>query len=331
MSHPRIEEVSDSDDVDMSDPSEGDIDDFADEDIMRRVAPGTSKISSIGAPSTGTGGRQGGAAARAAQHQHQHILPPANLPSPQVQRQQAGQAGPPPPAYQTAQSLAVYAGYQILYPVYFDASRSRAEGRRVSKSLAVANPLAVEIASACQKLRLNPVLEPTKLHPKDWANPGRVRVLLKEQKNKPTGGQPVPIGAQSVNNKHHLYTLVAQHLKANPTTEKSSSLWWRLPGHGQGGLAAPDPSKPWPKPAVPRGWKIGELVPYWSPAVTGGGVSENLFKDMMKEMQGGGGAGGAGGMPDMASLLAGAGGGGGGGGGGQEVAKKKDKKGKGKK
>jgi signal recognition particle subunit SRP19 len=31
---------------------------------------------------------------------------------------------------------------------------------------------------------------------------------------------------------------------------------------------------------------MGRIVPYYSPAVTGGGVSEDFFKDMMKEMQG---------------------------------------------
>ena len=50
----------------------------------------------------------------------------------------------------------------------------------------------------------------------------------------------------------------------------------------------PETGKPYPRPAVPRGWKMGELLPYMSAAMTGGGVSENLFKDMMKEMQGGG-------------------------------------------
>ncbi|KAH7328092.1 hypothetical protein B0I35DRAFT_403520 [Stachybotrys elegans] len=28
------------------------------------------------------------------------------------------------------------------------------------------------------------------------------------------------------------------------------------------------------------GWKMGELLPYLSPAMTSGGVSKNLFKDM---------------------------------------------------
>jgi signal recognition particle subunit SRP19 len=52
------------------------------------------------------------------------------------------------------------------------------------------------------------------------------------------------------------------------------------------GAPPPDPSKPFPKPAIPRGWKMGKILPYYSPAMTGGGVSEDFFKDMMKEMQG---------------------------------------------
>ena len=50
---------------------------------------------------------------------------------------------------------------------------------------------------------------------------------------------------------------------------------------------------------------MSNVLPYYSPALTGGGVSENFFKDMMAEMQAGGGglpaAGGAG-MPDMSAL-----------------------------
>lgn len=51
----------------------------------------------------------------------------------------------------------------------------------------------------------------------------------------------------------------------------------------------PPITKPLPPPAAPRGWKLGTVLPLHSPAVTGGGVSENLFKDMMKEMGGAGG------------------------------------------
>ncbi|KAK1765554.1 hypothetical protein QBC33DRAFT_579667 [Phialemonium atrogriseum] len=297
--HPQIEEVSDSDDV--SDPSEDDIDDFTEADIVRRVTPASSskappKPSSSSSSSSSASG-----------------------PAAQQQSRAAAQI-PTSSPHTTAGNPAAYAGYQCLYPVYFDASRSRAEGRRVSASLAVRSPLAAEIASACQRLRLAPVLEATKLHPKDWANPGRVRVLLKEGGGSDgAGGRAGPrgSGAAQVKNKHHLYVLVARHLRENPTTEKSPALWMRLPG-----APLPDAAKPYPRPAVPKGWKIGELLPYYSPAMTGGGVSENFFKDMMKEMQGGG---------DMASIMAAAAGGsGGGGGGGGEEKKKKDKKGKGK-
>lgn len=46
--------------------------------------------------------------------------------------------------------------------------------------LAVQNPLAREIVYAVQLLGLKTVFEPGKMHPRDWANPGRVRVLIKE-------------------------------------------------------------------------------------------------------------------------------------------------------
>ena len=76
--------------------------------------------------------------------------------------------------------------YQCIYPVYFDKTRSRDEGRRVKKEDAVENPLARGIVDALQHVGkelgvgLQIVFEPSKTHPKDWANPGRVRVLVKE-------------------------------------------------------------------------------------------------------------------------------------------------------
>jgi signal recognition particle subunit SRP19 len=71
--------------------------------------------------------------------------------------------------------------FQCLYPVYFDKTRSRTEGRKVGAELAVENPLARDIVDAVQMLGLKAGLEPEKLHPKDWANPGRVRVMLKDE------------------------------------------------------------------------------------------------------------------------------------------------------
>lgn len=71
--------------------------------------------------------------------------------------------------------------FHCLYAVYFDKTRTRTEGRQVSSKLAVENPLARDILDACQQLGLRVGFEPEKLHPKDWANPGRVRVLLKDE------------------------------------------------------------------------------------------------------------------------------------------------------
>lgn len=136
---------------------------------------------------------------------------------------------------------------------------------------AVKDPLAREIANACSRLGLPTLLEPDKVHPKDWSNPGRVKVGLKKNPS------------AKINNKHHLFILISKHLQENPTEDDSIGLRVRM-----GGQLQPEQGKPYPRPAVPRGWKMGERLPYMSGAMTGGGVSENLFGDMMKEMQGGG-------------------------------------------
>jgi signal recognition particle subunit SRP19 len=97
--------------------------------------------------------------------------------SPSIMHPPPGPAMRPPP--QPPQEIPK--NYQCLYAVYFDKTRSRTEGRQVSSKLAVENPLARDILDACQQLGLRVGFEPEKLHPKDWANPGRVRVLLKDE------------------------------------------------------------------------------------------------------------------------------------------------------
>ncbi|KAL2000707.1 hypothetical protein VTN02DRAFT_2741 [Thermoascus thermophilus] len=176
--------------------------------------------------------------------------------------------------------------WQCLYPVYFDKTRSRAEGRQVGSALAVENPLARDILDAVQMLGLRVGFEPEKLHPKDWANPGRVRVLLKDENGNPMNPQ--------IKNKHHLFILVAQYLKAHPTTEESP---YRLRIRG-----LPMPEKLPPAPPAPRGWKIGKILPIHSPAYSGGGVSDNPFKEAMAEMQNLQGMPGFPGMPNIPGM-----------------------------
>ena len=264
MSHPRIEEVSDSD------PSEGDISDFDESDILLSTASRPSK------PTTST----------EIPHLAQQFRPPSAAPQgPQTQ-------------YTSASDAKKYADFSILYPIYFSSLHTRAEGRRVPSSLAVPNPLARDIAHSCSQLGLQVLFEPGKSHPRDWSNPGRVRVKLQGS------GSPVK-------NKHHLFRLVGDWLKKHPPGEDSASLRFEIPG-----VPMPKKGEKWPRPAAPKGWKMQELLPFVSPAMTGGGVSENLFKDMMKEM--------AGGNDPMSALM-----GAGQGAGGEEAGKKKkEKKGK---
>ncbi|CZT23915.1 related to signal recognition particle protein Sec65 [Ramularia collo-cygni] len=164
--------------------------------------------------------------------------------------------------------------YQSLYPVYFDSTRSREEGRRVRKEDAIPNPLAREIVDALSHIgatvgvALQIVFEPTKTHPKDWANPGRVKVLIKRD------GKPI---SAKIQNKHHLYKMISAYMKKHPTTEDAPQ---RLQ------LAGMPPQKERIPPAIPRGFKIGTILPLHSPALSGGGVSDNMFKDMMAEMGG---------------------------------------------
>lgn len=71
-------------------------------------------------------------------------------------------------------------------------------------------------------------------------------------------------------------------------------------------------------PPAPRGWKIGTILPIHSPAYSGGGVSDNPFKEAMAEMQGMPGMPQIPGMPGMPGMGGEPSGGG--------ADKKKDKK-----
>jgi signal recognition particle subunit SRP19 len=149
-----IEEIEDSD------PEEMDIDEYDDHDPapLRPAIP------------------------RPAQPPATTLVNPANIP---MQAQNSLRTAP---TTQTTpeQNKERSKHWQCLYPVYFDKNKSRAEGRRVGKELAVANPLARELAEAVASLEYNVVFEPNKTHPKDWSNPGRCRVLIKEN-GKPVG------------------------------------------------------------------------------------------------------------------------------------------------
>lgn len=65
----------------------------------------------------------------------------------------------------------------IIWPAYFDAGKTRMEGRRVAKDVAVPSPKAAEIEEAALKLHLDPELVPDKGYPKTpWNRAGMVLV-----------------------------------------------------------------------------------------------------------------------------------------------------------
>lgn len=179
MSHARIEEVSDSD----SDPSEGDIsdlDDFDEREILKARQP-TFDPDRILPPQLSASTKTHAPAIPQAANipQRSHLINPSQIPN------QA--RGPVPEAdgttFQNTVDDSKYKDFQCIYPIYFDASKSRAQGRRVGKENAVENPLAREIVTACGRLRLETLFEPAKFHPKDWSNPGRVKVKVKGANN----------------------------------------------------------------------------------------------------------------------------------------------------
>ena len=169
MSHARIEEVSDSD----SDPSEGNLSDYVDDfderfPIQQKAAP--AKPAPKPTPSQA----------------QQSLINPQQIPTGPIIASDGTQ-------FQPTTDDSKYKDFQCLYPIYFDKNRTRAEGRRVGLDMAVVNPLARDIVTACGRLRLETLFEPAKSHPKDWANPGRVKVRVKGADNPTVKSSMLPL------------------------------------------------------------------------------------------------------------------------------------------
>ena len=73
----------------------------------------------------------------------------------------------------------------VIWPVYFDKSVSKLEGRKISKKNAVEKPSIEDIVKAAKSLGLNPVLEKDVAHPsRYWKKEGRVLIDKKDSKTK---------------------------------------------------------------------------------------------------------------------------------------------------
>jgi len=73
--------------------------------------------------------------------------------------------------------------FLIFWPQYFDAKRSRSNGRRLPKKFAIEKVSLEEIAKAAQNLGYNSELERTYKYSKTWwDDPGRVLIDAKGKK-----------------------------------------------------------------------------------------------------------------------------------------------------
>lgn len=141
--------------------------------------------------------------------------------------------------------------YQTIYPCYFDKNRSHKDGRRVSVENSVVNPIAKTIADACRYLRIPVLLELDKTHPQDFGNPGRVKVLIKEN------GQQID---EFIKNKRQILNAIGKYLKTHPTTldSISASSGHPVPEEYQQGFTAEE------LPVV-KGLRMNTIVPAHSP------------------------------------------------------------------
>jgi signal recognition particle subunit SRP19 len=72
----------------------------------------------------------------------------------------------------------------IIWPVYFDSSKTRSDGRRVPKNLGVSSPKILEIKEASDKVGLSSELVPDVGYPKTpWLKAGMLLVKKKGSKN----------------------------------------------------------------------------------------------------------------------------------------------------
>jgi len=172
------------------------------------------------------------------------LLQPEHYPQPDYQSPSADNI-------QYISDASQFKSWSCIYPIYFDISQTRPH-RKISLNIAVHNPLAKTINDVCRQLGYACLLEPMKTHPCDWGNPGRVRVATK-------------------GNKHKLYRDIAEGLRQHPTTINTPM---ELPVQGI-------QSKLFDAPHIPKGMKLGTILPMHSPALSGGGISDNIMKDMM--------------------------------------------------
>jgi len=206
------------------------------------------------------------------------------------------------PPINTVTDITPYKKWTCIYPIYIDAKRPYATGeRRLARQLSVWWPLSKDIADATNRLGLGTLHEVNKSHPRDWENPGRVRVQWKKD------GKLVN---PAIKTKRHLLRLISlqiQRIKpdnvprppytilsppvtpAVPVTKAPSSNKGKQPAKLKSGGNVPPvhlqkanrlPAPPQPEPPL-----ANRVSPY-SPALATGVLVETVKAGMNTQDQG---------------------------------------------
>ena len=72
--------------------------------------------------------------------------------------------------------------FLIFWPQYFDAKKSRSEGRRLPKKLSINKISITDIAKAAENLGYNVEIEKNLKYSRTWGEPGRVLINVKGKK-----------------------------------------------------------------------------------------------------------------------------------------------------
>ncbi|MET1159777.1 MAG: signal recognition particle protein Srp19 [Thermoprotei archaeon] len=70
----------------------------------------------------------------------------------------------------------------VVYPQYLDAKKTRREGRRLSRDIAIPHPKVEEIVKAAEMLGLDPIVEESK-YPREWWETSK-RIVVKKVDSK---------------------------------------------------------------------------------------------------------------------------------------------------
>ncbi|KAJ6532712.1 signal recognition particle, SRP19 subunit [Mycena vulgaris] len=218
--------------------------------------------------------------------------------------QRAGPASPPhaqptfrpPPGsnlQNTVTDITPYKNWTCIYPIYIDAKRAYGTGqRRVPRAHAVWWPLSKDIADATNALGLATLHEVNKSHPRDWENPGRVRVQWKKD-----GRLMNP----TIRTKKHLLESIAKRIQLvkpqsvpvppfHPSPASATPAAGSTPTPGKGKQAStpaakkPSAARPTPAPPLPHPPLAARVSPY-SPALASGMLVDAVKAGMAAQAQ----------------------------------------------